>query len=269
LSPDKATVQRAIPLIANSHLDDFTIQSPFFDLNGDLYASTKMDADVFPNLRGHIRLAAEDFLNMVACAHKVEWESDQLVRKGRGMTMWSTFAALDIEAAILFLRALLDDLAGAIERGCPGKGRHFSSFHQLHSFVTEQPAESDKYLGSALYGPVAQCAWFDELRGWRDGIVHQGAQSYVFLADKRVTFQILHSHDILVQHPSLMSSDVAVYFDRFLALYFARTICLLDDVALAIRSNLGIERLEFKPSQTHGGLGYILNWLKELDQHLP
>ena len=218
-----------------------------------------------PHLRGHAQIVDERVGELVTVGHKLQWQLTQHIEQRLPWDVYVHYASLDVVVFFMLLRSALDHSAGIIQHvvtAPKGQRKRFSSFHELHGFAGT--SRGRQYLGDVVSDLVVSCDWFEDVRGWRDAIVHEGSHLLVTNDGPRPVFLIAHGTTFEMNIPEVMCSTNVVDYWHFAGLYLAYLICFLDDLALLVRGMLPTVTFGANPSMQHPGLVFLHEAMNEL-----
>jgi len=225
------------------------------------------DAARYPAIPGTSALfhnITQDIWNISTIVERLHWTRARACHDGELRDKWMSYAAADIQAVHVEIRSVLDYVAQIVPAFCPKPGQlPDASFRKLLKWVGDNPNRIDGVLRSVL---LEQETWFMEVRGTRDLLLHLGGFAIVFGGpEDGILFQIFKAGwRKVVDKPFLMYNENVAYFERYAALYLARLLMFLEDLATVLEGMFDVPVADPKTENYALGHAVIRSWVRDL-----
>ena len=255
---DIATIDAALKLFADDDKGCY-ICSALSDFGIEMRVEGKTGAGVVSNI-------THDLWNISTLLVRLEWMRGLAVRGQLSTDGWRTFSSLDIENLFVQVRSSMDHAAELIQVHLPKGGQLPDSFNKLRSSI-------DKYrsrLPDELQQLIESARWFEQMRGIRDALVHQGGMSLVFGEPaESLHFQVYgKGMNGYAFHPALMFNENVVHFERYAALLVANLLAFLDRLGGILRS-INPASMKMGPVRSYSpGFSLLRAWMVQTRQSL-
>ena len=257
-SDDIATIEAALNLFKD---DDkgCHIHSVLFDFGIEMRVEGKASDRVISNI-------THDLWNISTLFVRLEWMRGLAVEGKLNTDSWRSFSSLDIENLFVQVRSSMDHATELLQVNLPKGGQLPESFNKLHSSI-------DKYrprLPVEFQHLIESARWFDQMRGIRDALVHQGGMSLVFGEPaETLLFQIYgKGMNGYASHPALMFNENVVHFERYAALLVANLLVFLDKLGSLLRL-IDPTAMEIGPVRSYStGIPLLRAWMVQTRQSL-
>jgi hypothetical protein len=242
----------------------------FKDRLGNLHVwGTFLDPEAAPphllRALGNLSPLWDDFSTLLSLLARMERDLEHRDSGQLDEFLWLQFSRMDVEMFFVLFRSLFDHLGGVLQCLTRAPDSTPSNFHDLRAFVNSP--KSEKFASAELRDLVNGCDWFDDLRGWRDGLVHHGTLPLTFMAPGQLAFQLFGSGwKNLVDMPRLMVNENVVDFRLFAAAYLSRLLVLLDDLALLALKTYSLEESGADPRTSNAGIPILREWFDRLSK---
>ena len=183
---DRARLHSVLALMAEDETGPY-LQGYFIELVADILGQFAQGT-ASQELTDKLRFTLQDLNNVNTILVRLNWYKTLWDQEGFD-NLWRYFAACDINLFYIELRSIFDYIAQVIRlvSDCPGQVTD-KGFRKLRNWVNK--GSNDARIGQDLAEFVRSCSWFDELRGIRDAIVHQGSVTLAFPEKNRLLFQV-------------------------------------------------------------------------------
>lgn len=192
---------------------------------------------------------------------KSEWEKGNL-----NDTAWAYFAQGEIEFFLIAMRSAFDFISSLLllASEAPGQMKQ-RSFQKLRNWILD--VGNIKRAGADVTAILNKCDWFEQLRALRDAIVHNGAETIIFTAEKgRILFLIVQGsrpYDF-TSVPCIMYNENVADFEMFAAMYYGYFIALLEEVSMLVLKKTGLKYHGRDPSASHPGIQILQDLMEKL-----
>lgn len=134
------------------------------------------------------------FYNLCLILERIKEENDKLIverkenKDPREVPDYYYFLLLDLETFFIYLRVIMDDIAGITpyffgkHRGKIASG----SFNDLKQWFVKQGGRLDSEFSRYL---KEETAWFDEMKKEREAIIHYKANNIIFYCGEEIQYQ--------------------------------------------------------------------------------
>lgn len=195
---------------------------------------------------------------------QLEWRRTDVL----GRWEWMFFAASDVNAFLVFARALLDHLAKAIRLTAPRREGVPRTFSDLTKWVASKPAD----LVAETLGPmatvVADAEWFPELKDLRDQMIHDDLLTVVFPGTEDeppigIGVQLYRGTGPgRLSEPMLMQPDNPniASFERIAVAVLARVQGLLNAAATVMAADATVLEDGLGGRRSHPALTVVARW---------
>jgi hypothetical protein len=207
------------------------------------------------------------FSTLLTILERHEWQKQQASEGTLDHTAWMFFSGCDVEHFYIVVRSLFDDLSLLCSKMAVKKGECPETFNDLFRWCTNG-SRADRILGEDLAATIRTCAWFEQIRETRDGIVHFGAFTLALPGHDTVSFRVEAGPRSSQVLPELMTNENVGDFDLFCAWVIGNLAVTLDRVGSIGLARLAIDQPVY---ETSGRLAHRIarQYLIRLQDRLP
>lgn len=213
----------------------------------------------------NLNLIQQDLWNIATLIERLVWMRKEGDNNQHIDNYWHQYVAVDIEHFHTEIRSILDYISKSIGHALGLSGQLPKSFRKLREGI-------DKYrkIPENVSSIISNANWFSELRGVRDALIHQGANTIVFGGrSEGILFQIL-KNDVnrIIDKEIFLFNPNVVYFDRYAAYYFCHLVVLLESIFTELSREWAF-KMKFGPTRSFSpGYGVIQDWATNLAKEI-
>lgn len=210
----------------------------------------------------NISYIINESMNLLTVIYRVQWTKNQFDKENITESHYYSFLAADINYFHVSLRSIFDYLAEIIREISKNSGQIPHSFNKIQKWL-KKDTNNHKRIGKQLAGFVLNCKWFQDIRGIRDAIVHQGSKSLIFIDEDKILFQVINRLEKQLYVPEIMQNGKTVNFKFYAGIYVSLLFDYLDDFAEIIIDSMDLEIKNKTARNYHYGLKVFVEWVEK------
>ncbi|MGZ5127184.1 MAG: hypothetical protein ACXWC1_30795 [Burkholderiales bacterium] len=211
--------------------------------------------------------ARRDLGNITTLLNRLEWTRAECLKGHLPVGSWAAFAELDVEHFHVEMRSALDYVAKAIGAAAGKSGQvRDGSFNKLSKWI-EGDKKNRRRLGEDLAALVDEAPWFPSVKGIRDAIVHNGANSAVFFQpEEGISFQVHGDQftNLVRVGPELLVNPNVVDFQLYSAWLITELISYLGRVAAVLGARVPGNKISSNTRYYCSGFRHFIAWSNRL-----
>lgn len=262
----KINKQRISKALLTIHNDDngFFSSGKFESLRVDVLTNIKNN-EKLKEIGRYLNYIHDDIWIIDTIALRVKWQKELLSRGDIDEVLWRQFTACDVDFFHVQFRSIFDFLAhliGLIAEK-PEQVRN-TSFNKLYKWVIKSEGNKQR-IGTDLYEFVYSCEWFENIKYYRDLIVHEGGYTFVLQKNDRIILQIYKNATNKIYINEIMYNENLVDFELYAGLLNVYLIAYLEEFAELANKRLKLKKIVSNAKSYHRGLRVIKNWIERLE----
>jgi hypothetical protein len=220
-------------------------------------------------LTRHFYAITQDIWNVSTIIDRLEWMRATSLGDSDLAERWTDYAAVDIQSFHVEVRSALDQAAHVVRLFAPNPGQvtDTGSFRKLLEWIPDNGIKLQAPVGALT---LDQATWFHEMRSVRDHLIHKGGLTIVFGHRKDgILFQVVDEQfRRLVNKPFLMFNDNVVWFNRYAALYLARMLGYIEELAGLYLDTFRSKYTLRGAKSGSNGFRTLVRWMRDLRAQL-
>lgn len=213
-------------------------------------------------LRSDASSLNDDISNLLTILARMAWDLEQRDEGVLPEHLWMSFSRLDAEHFFVLMRSAADHVGGILCELSRAPKSTPRSFSDLRKHIRKAEPQAD--VGSDVKNVIAAADWFEQFKGWRELIVHDGGLALTFPEKGRLLFQVYRGGTTAITVPEIMYNENVVDLGSFMVLYLAYLLSLIDDVAQVVQRRLAVPAIT--GWRNHPALAILRSGLGELEE---